>query len=508
MRRRLLTSVVAGSVGTLAFALCATGIGFWRAHDGVAQAQGAVTPRTEAPPEARALSRAFSSTAKALAPSVVRIDVEVSEPKVARGRGRGRLPPRENIPPDMIPFFERFFGGEGDDLPSPGQPNRGTGSGVVLDTSGNIVTNSHVVKNATKVTVTLTGGREVAAKVVGHDEQTDVAVVRLEKTPPGLVAARLGDSEKIDVGEWVLAIGSPLGMDQSVTAGIISSKGRTGRIRMSGQKVLDYIQTDAKINPGNSGGPLVNLDAEVIGINTQINTGPGGAYGFAIPINQVRRVAQTLIKDGRMRYAFLGVQVGDLKDLAAEKRDKLPKGAPVKAAIVDRVVPGSPAEKGDVRVGDIITRLDDRKIEGKEDVVGYVSAQAIGARVTLSYLRDGKAGSTHVTLAELPDNNAAAEVGEGKHERLGLALQTLTPDLSKFLGLDPGSKGAVITEVAPGSMAARAGLRDEDVIVEINHKPVASADEAVSLLGARGDAALALKIRRHGTVRFVTINAR
>src|SRR5213075_138837 len=169
------------------------------------------------------------------------------------------------------------------------------------------------------------------------NEQTDVAVVRLEKAPKDLVVARIGNSDRVEVGEWVLAVGSPLGMDQTVTAGLISSKGKLARnptMRMSGQKVSEYIQTDAKINPGNSGGPLVNLEGEVIGINTLINTGPGGAYGFAIPINQVQRVAQALVKDGRMRYAFLGVQVANLRDAPAEQKKTLPSNTPENAAFV------------------------------------------------------------------------------------------------------------------------------------------------------------------------------
>jgi serine protease Do len=256
---------------------------------------GPVTPKSEAPSEARVLSSAFSAVARAMRPTVVRIDVEI---RTAQARGRGDAP-----------FAHRFFGL----APVEPEPQRGTGSGVVLDARGDIITNRHVVSGATALNVTFGDGRAFSAKTLGMDSETDVAVIRLDKPPADLVAARLGDSDKLEVGEWVIAVGSPLGLDQTVTAGIVSGKGKVGRhVQMSGGRVRRYIQTDAKINPGNSGGPLVNLSSEVVGINTLINTGPGGAYGFAIPINQVKMVATALIKEGRVRYPYLGVLVGDL----------------------------------------------------------------------------------------------------------------------------------------------------------------------------------------------------
>jgi serine protease Do len=466
-----------------------------------------VTPKMQAPPEAKSLSHAFSGVAKALRPSVVRLDVEIDEPKVAKN---GRAP-RGGRGPDMRDFFERFFEGEGGGPTEP-QPGRGTGSGVLLDGSGNILTNSHVVQKASKVTVEFSDGRQLPAKVVGFDAQTDVAVVRLEKPPADLVAARLGDSTKVEIGEWVLAVGSPLGMDQTVTAGIISSRGHlTGKnptMRMSGDKVRDYIQTDAKINPGNSGGPLVNLEGEVIGINTLINTGPGGAYGFAIPINQARKVAEALVKDGRMRYAFLGVQVGDLRDLTPDQKSKLPGGAPKDAALVSMVTAGSPAAKAGLRPGDLITRIDSQNIEGKYDLVEYVSSKPIGTKVTVGYLREGRPATMQVTLGELPGAEELAQAQDDVHkDALGIVLQDLAPDISGFLGMPKDTHGAVITEVEPGSRAAKAGLVSEDAILEINRKPVSSAAEAVSAIRANAGAPLILKVRRGSATRLVTVPA-
>jgi serine protease Do len=472
-------------------------------------APAAVTPKMQAPPEARSLSRAFSSVAKALRPSVVRIDVEIAQqPRISRN-GRSEARPR-NGEPDMRDFFERFFeDGEGAPFPQQPGPGRGTGSGVLLDTAGDILTNSHVVAKATKVTVIFQDGREFPARVVGNDDHTDVAVVRLEKPPQGLIAARIGDSEKVEIGEWVLAVGSPLGMDQTVTAGIISSRGKLGHnptMRMSGAKVREYIQTDAKINPGNSGGPLVNLEGEVIGINTLINTGPGGAYGFAIPINQAQRVAQALVKDGRMRYAFLGVQVADLRDAPAEQKKTLPGNAPENAALVSGVTPNSPAQKAGVRAGDIITRLDDHRIEGSSDVVEYVSQKPIGAKVAVAFLRDGKAGTLNVTLGEFPSDPDALARAEVQKEAIGVQLQDVTPDIAQFLGLPDGTKGAVITEVLPGSRAAKAGLQADDVILEVNRKSVASGQEVAAALKASSGPQV-LRVRHAGATRLVTIPA-
>jgi serine protease Do len=463
----------------------------------------AVTPKVEKPAEAKVLSSAFAATAKALRPSVVRIDVESGPPRVARGDRRGRV-----APDDVPDFFRHFFDMDPGDGPGPGPGGgvrRGTGSGVVIDTTGNVVTNRHVVEGATKVTVTMWDGAEIPAKVVGADPRTDVAVVRLEKLPKGLTAARLGDSDRLDVGEWVLAIGSPLGLEQTVTAGIVSGKGRAGRrVHMSGDRVRSYIQTDAKINPGNSGGPLVNLDGEVVGINTLINAGPGGAYGFAIPINEVRLVSQALLKEGRVRYPYLGVMVGDLSDLEPSKKATLGSNLPEKAAFVSEVSVGGPAAKAGMQSGDVITHIDSRKIEYGSDVVDYVSSQPIGTKVKLTYLRGGKTQTATVTLGELPGTDQPEVADSGK---IGLGLQTLTPDIAESLGLPKNSKGAVISDVTPGSVAERAGLKEGEVIVEIDRKPISSSEDAVAALKASRGSGHLVRVRGQGGARFVTVPA-
>jgi len=484
-----------------------------------AEAAGpAVTPKTEAPNEARALSHAFSNVAKALGPSVVRIEVEIGG---GRGMGpHGRAPQTPNDDGDddegggndnqVPPFFRHFFqfgpGGGGGGMPAPG-PQHGVGSGFIVDTSGDVVTNRHVVQGATKVTVTMNDDKEYSAHVVGKDAQTDVAVVRLDHPPSNLVVARLGDSDKLDVGEWVVAVGSPLGLEQTVTAGIVSGKGRPGRhVQMSGRRVRGYIQTDAKINPGNSGGPLVNLEGEVVGVNTLIQVGAGGAYGFAIPVNEVRRVAEALVKEGRIRYAYLGLMLTDVKDLDDAQKAKLGKAVPPSGAFVAETTPGGPAGKAGMRPGDVITEVNGQKIVGAGDVVDYVSNQPIGTRVLLHYVRDGHPTQTQVALGELPDEDQRQNADVQGQGKIGLALQTLTPDVAASLGIDRATKGAVITDVVTGSPAEQAGLRPGDVIVEIDRRPVGSADEAVAgLHGGSKSGGHLLRVRGPNGTRFVTV---
>ena len=474
-----------------------------------AAAGAAVTPRTEAPNEARALSRAFSNVAKALGPSVVRIEVEVARGGMGGGRHRVQPPggqdDDDNNDGNVPPFFRHFFDFNGGGMPDPG-PAHGVGSGFIIGTNGDIITNRHVVQGATKVTVTMNDGKEYPAQVIGKDAQTDVAVVRLEKPPANLVVARLGDSEKLEVGEWVVAVGSPLGLEQTVTAGIISGKGRPGRhVQMSGKRVRGYVQTDAKINPGNSGGPLVNLEGEVVGVNTLIQVGAGGAYGFAIPVNEVRRVAQVLVKEGRVRYPYLGLLLTDVKDLDDSQKAKLGRSAPPQGAFVQELTPGGPALKAGMRAGDVITEVNNQKIAGAGDVVDYVSGQSIGTKVTLHYIREGKPSQTQVALAELPDEDqrqAAEAQGQGK---IGLGLQTLTPDVASSLGLERGTKGAVVTDVVAGSPAERAGLKPGDVVVEVDRRPVGSSEEAVAALRAPQKNGHLLRVRGASGTRFVTV---
>jgi len=461
----------------------------------------ALTPRTQAPDVAKNLSKAFAATAKAVEPSVVRIDVRGGRPPLAQ---KERAPRENPFPDDVPPLFRRFFDfGEAPDFgPGLPAPIAGTGSGIVIDPAGDVVTNSHVVEGASEIKVTLSDGQEIPAKLIGRDKRTDVAVIRLDRVPKNLVSARLGDSDRVEVGEWVLAIGSPLGLEETVTAGIISGKGHVGRfVQMSGDRVRRYIQTDAKINPGNSGGPLVDLDGDVVGLNTLIRGGAGGSYGFAVPINEVRRVAQALIKDGRVRYPFLGVSVRDLDGLDDASKQALGHDAPTQGAYVAEVTPGSPAASAGIRQGDVITKLDADPVKASADVVDYVSSRTIGAPVELTVFRAGTSTRLHATLAASPGDTEQ----RGEAPKLGLSLQTLTPELASSLGLPPGAQGAAITGVAPGSAAARAGLRPGEVILDMDRRPVTSADDVSRLLANGGGGAHLLRVHGRSGIRFVAI---
>jgi serine protease Do len=457
-----------------------------------------VTPRLPVPQAAEAITEAFANAAKAIRPSVVRIDVEMGAQRrqgTARDEGQGQGQGQDELPD----FLKRFFDfGEGG-APSSG-PVRATGSGVIIDSAGHIITNAHVVQHATKVTIILVDGKKFPGKVVGKDLQSDIGVVEFASNPGSLTTARIGNSDQLRVGQWVLAVGSPLGMDQSVTAGIVSGLGNPhSRLRVS-ERARGYIQTDANINPGNSGGPLVNLSGEVVGINTMINVGPGGAYGFAIPVSQVSQVSQTLIKEGRVRYPYLGVNIGSVDDLSPEERQQLGDKLPSQGAVVAGVVPGGPAAQAGLKPGDVITRVGDRKVESAADVIDYVTGKSIGSKVHVEYVREGKQQTADVTLRELPSEEQAAGP-------LGMSLQTLTDPLARSLGIDPATKGAVVADVSSDGPAARAGLRPGDVIVEVDRKQVASAEAAEKALRAGGKKSHLLRVVGPGGARFVTLGS-
>jgi serine protease Do len=460
-----------------------------------------VTPKLEPSEPAAALAQAFVNIAQAIRPCVVRLDVE--------GAARRSVAESGGAPaPDLPQFLRRFFdfGDDGEtpwqQEPTPRQLVRGTGSGVILDNAGDILTSSHVVRGAQKVTIQLPDQRSFVGRVIGTDPLTDIGVVRFEKPPPRLVAARLGDSDKLQVGEWAIAVGSPLGMDQTITVGVISGVGKTGgRFRFqSGERVRKYIQTDAAINPGNSGGPLVNIEGEVIGINTLINVGPGGSYGFAIPINQASSVANVLIKGGKLHYPYIGVSVIGLADAPRELLSRVDKNLPKEGALVASVAPGSPAARAGIKPGDAMVKIGGQLVKSAADVVAAVSAQKIGQKVTIDYVRDGSNRSAQVEVADFP----AERPSQTTPARIGVALQTLTPSIADSLGLDPKTKGAVITDVEGGGPADRAGLAVGDVIREIDRKPIATAEDAIVAMGT-GKGPRLLRVTNASGTRFVSV---
>ena len=354
--------------------------------------------------------------------------------------------------------FFRFF---------PGHPEfrqRSLGSGFIIDQEGYILTNNHVIEKAEEIKVKLHNGKVYDAEVIGRDPKTDIALIKIEADEE-LPVAKLGDSDKLQVGEWVIAIGNPFGLEHTVTAGIISAKGRV----IGAGPYDDFLQTDASINPGNSGGPLFNLKGEVVGINTAIIAG-GQGIGFAIPINMAKRLLPQL-KRGRVVYGYLGVYIQDLTpELARSFGLEEPEGA-----LVTEVIPDSPAEEGGIEKGDVIIEFDGKKIHSTYQLRKEVGATPVGKRVEVVVLRKGKRLSLWVKIGELKELEVASRP-EKEIGKWGLRVQEITEELAAHLGL-PDTEGVLVREVKPGSPAQRAGVSPGDVIIEIEQQKVKDLDD-------------------------------
>jgi serine protease Do len=361
-------------------------------------------------------------------------------------------------------FFRHFFGGD----PNRQYRQQGLGSGFIIDPEGFILTNNHVVDGADEITVKTYAENEYAAEVVGTDPKTDLALLKI-KLGKGetLQAATLGDSDALNVGEWVIAIGNPFGLQATVTAGIVSAKWR----KIGASPYEDFIQTDASINPGNSGGPLFNLRGEVVGVNSMIYSPSGGnvGIGFAIPINQARNVVKQLKESGRVVRGWLGVVVQTLTPDLAQSFG-LEEGV---GALVADVAPDGPAEKAGIKPGDIIISFNGKSIREMSDLPMMVAQTPIGSKVTVSVLRDGKTKKIPVKIGELKETTEANVRSQDVAVELGMQVREITPDLVQALGLTEDS-GILIVSVGPGSIAGRAGLAKGDVIKEINRSPVST----------------------------------
>ncbi|HWC16518.1 MAG TPA: Do family serine endopeptidase [Terriglobales bacterium] len=435
-------------------------------------------------PAPQQLSSAFSQVAKQLEPSVVNINTE-STPKSITPRGRRRNNPGGDDNQDPFQdFFDRFFGGQGGS-PFGGGPGGGTehslGSGVIVDSKGYIITNQHVVEKADRIRVKLDGdppGLQHDAKVVGSDSETDLAVIKIEVDHP-LAAAKLGNSESMNVGDWVLAIGSPFALEETVTAGIVSSKGRDIDSRRQFQR---FIQTDAAINPGNSGGPLVNMNSEVIGINTAIFTESGGyqGVGFALPSNIVAEVYNQLISpEHKVVRGSIGVAFNAQPNPAIARM----YGSKV-GVVISSVTSGGPADQAGLKIGDTITSVNGKSVKTGDELVADISAEKPGSKVKIGYERGGKSSEATVTVADrakLYGNTTASEEEPGGEEepasgKLGISVRAITPDMADRLSI-PANKGVIVTDVKPGSFAEDIGLSRGDVILEVNKQAVNSEDD-------------------------------
>ncbi len=414
------------------------------------------------------LNSSVAPIVKKVAPSVVRIDIKIKQAAV----NEGAIP---NLPDD--PLFRQFFGG-GRRLMIPQQVERGVGSGVIVTKDGYILTNNHVVDDASEVKVTLLDGRVFTAKVIGRDPQSDIAVVKIEAHD--LPAITFADSDKAEVGDLVLAIGNPFGIDQSVTSGIVSAKDRSAM----DLPYQDFIQTDAAINPGNSGGALVDADGRLLGINTAIYSRSGGnqGVGFAIPTDLAKGVMESLIKYGKVTRGYLGVMIQDLNGpLAKQFEVKEHTGA-----LVGEVVPDGPAAKAGFKSGDIIEKFDGKAIADSRHLKMEVAEIAPGQSVPVEVLRNGSTKALKVRVGTLPgqEQTASNNGGEGdKSDTLqGVAVADLDSQARQQYHIpDQVKEGAVVTQVDPNSASAEAGLKAGDVILEINRHAVANAEDAVKL---------------------------
>ena len=356
----------------------------------------------------------------------------------------------------------------------------GLGSGVVATEDGFILTNSHVVEDATALRVRLSDGREYAAELVGRDATTDLAVLRIEAS--GLTPARFTDSDRVEVGDWVLAAGSPFGFDQSVTAGIVSAKGRRGLARNDTDRFEDFIQTDAAVNPGNSGGPLVDLEGRVVGINTAIFSRSGGSIGigFAIPANMARAVFEDLADDGRIQRAWLGVSMRDLTPEGVSTYGVADTGG----VYVDRVVEQSPAFEAEIQPGDVIVRVDGRPVRDSQRLRALIALSRPGATFDLEVVRDGRRFTTEALLTDQASGlaNSLADLGGASSRELGLVVIQATASTLRRVGQPTWLEGVVVADVLAGSAAEDAGLQVGDVIVSLNGTPTpisTAFDEAV-----------------------------
>jgi Do/DeqQ family serine protease len=405
------------------------------------------------------------------------------------------------------PTFREFFGDRMPQQQQPPQRVQGVGSGVIVNPDGYILTNHHVVDGAIEIKVELTDNRTFTAKLVGSDPPSDLAVLKIDaKDLPTLT---LGDSDKVRVGDFVLALGNPLGIGQTVTSGIVSAKGRaTG---LSDGSFEDFLQTDAAINRGNSGGALVNTSGELIGINSQILSPSGGniGIGFAIPSNMAKVVMDQLLKTGKVRRGMLGVTIQSVDaDLASSLNLPAARGA-----IVTSVATGGPAEKAGIKRGDVITAVNKQPVVDNNSLRNLVASMPPGSTAEVTTLRNGRDQNFQVALAELPDRQRpeseedTSSTGPTGNEKFGLTVQPLTAETASRYGLDADDQGLIVTRVDPNGSAANAGIRQGDLIQEVNRQPVKTVTEFSAAIRQSGARPALVLVKRRNNVIYLTLKA-
>lgn len=452
----------------------------------------------------RQTGKAFSSVARKVSPSVVFVKVESVQKNA---------PITPFSSPFSDDFFKRFFGESFPGFPEPQTPQNerkvlGQGSGFVfsnkkglLSDTSYILTNNHVVKGADKIRVTFQDGHEFEAKIAGADPKSDIAILEIkDDSHPALP---MGDSSNLEVGEWVVAVGNPFGLSHTLTVGVVSAKGRSG---LGINDYEDFIQTDAAINPGNSGGPLLNLDGEVVGINTAIFSRSGGymGVGFAIPISLAKNIAHQLIDSGEVIRGYLGIVIQNMTPELAESFD-IDKG---KGILIAQVSEDSPADKAGLKVGDLIIRFQGKEVTEVSDFRNKVALTKPGSKATMTIIRSGKRKIINVKIGNLEDSQIVAKASTQKTDELGLTVQTITPDLAQQFDAKPG-EGVVVTEVKQGSVAALAGIRSGTVILKVNRVAVNSGKafkQAVEK--SRKDKRVLLLLSNRGMSRYVVLSWR
>ncbi|HPG71256.1 MAG TPA: DegQ family serine endoprotease [Syntrophales bacterium] len=483
-------------VGVLRFSLAPGLRSSYAGADGAsAQAAPATTPKTVFPSTigGAAAPGSLADLVEKLSPAVVNI----STTKVVKMDGK-RSPFN-----DMFPF-DRFFGGEDEfyrrffgDNPEKEFRQRSLGSGFIISKDGYIFTNNHVIERADKIKVRLSTGKEYDATVKGRDPRTDLALIKII-ADNSLPTVNLGDSDRLRVGDWVMAIGNPFGLDHTVTAGIVSAKGRV----IGAGPYDNFIQTDASINPGNSGGPLFNMAGEVVGINTAI-VAQGQGIGFAIPVNMAKEILEDLKAKGKVTRGWLGVSVQDItEDLAKSLKLKDRNGA-----LVTEVFEGDPADKAGIKQGDIIVEVDGKKVKDTHELLRFVAVLPVGKKTAVKVLREGQLKELQLTVAEREEKKELASGRGESKDTYGMSVQDITPGMAKQLGL-PSAGGVIVTRVREGSAADEGGLQPYDVILQVNRVKVSSvrdfqreiskktADDRILLLIRRGKGTYYVAIRK------------